>query len=96
MPNIGNILRNFFRVSTCIAFSHSLIALIKDINYLTSEQAKKRRLVNNDLNKSASMETTIEKRIEKSLVFQHRFGKILLYKVYTCVLCEKSNKLFCY
>ena len=40
---------------------------------------------NSDLNKSAAMET-IEKRIEKSLVFQHRFGKILLSKVYLCVM----------
>jgi hypothetical protein len=46
--------------------------------------------------KSAAMET-IKKRIEKkNLFFQHRFGKILLNKVYNCALCEKSDKLFCY
>ena len=29
-------------------------------------------------------------------VFLILFGKILLNKVYNCVLCEKSNTLFCY
>ena len=55
-------------------------------SYLRKEQAKTKRLVTNDLNKSATMET-----IEKSLVFQHHFGKILLSKVYNCVLSEKST-----
>ena len=50
---------------------------------------------NSDLNKSAAIET-IEKGWKKSLIFQHCFGKILLSEVYNCVLCEKSNKLFCY
>ena len=29
-------------------------------------------------------------------VFQHRFGKILLDKIYKCVLFENFNKLICY
>ena len=64
-------------------------------SYLRKEQYKINRLVTNDLNKSAAMET-IEKRIKTSLVFRHRFGKILLNKKYKRVLCEKSNKLFYY
>ena len=48
-----------------------------------------------DLNKITAMET-IEKRIEKSLIFQHHFSKILLNKLYNCVLCEKCDKLFCF
>ena len=81
---------------------HLLDTFVKEIlasdssqSYLRKEQAKKRRLVTNDLNKSAAMET-IEKRIEKSLIFRHCFGKILLSKVYNCVLCEKPTKLFYY
>ena len=38
----------------------------------------------------------LKKGLEKSLVFWHGIGKILLNKVYNCVLCEKSNKLFGY
>jgi len=41
-------------------------------SYLRKEQAKKRRLVTNDLNKSAAMET-IEKRIEKKSCFPTSF-----------------------
>ena len=37
-----------------------------------------------------------EKGLKKSLVFRHRFGKILLNKIYNCVLFENFNKLFCY
>ena len=76
-------------------FVKEILASDSSQSYLRKEQAKKRRLVTNDLNKSAAMET-IEKRIKKSLIFQLRFGKILLGKVYNCVLCEKSTKLFCY
>ena len=39
---------------------------------------------------------TLKKGLNKSLFFRYCFGKILLNKVYNCVLCEKSNKLFCY
>ena len=38
----------------------------------------------------------LKKGLEKSLVFWHGIGKILLNKVYNCVLCEKSNKPFFY
>jgi hypothetical protein len=38
----------------------------------------------------------LKKGLKKSLLFRYCFGKILLNKVYNCVLCEKSNKLFCY
>ena len=41
-------------------------------SYLRKEQAKTRRLVTNDLNKSAAMET-IEKRIEKKSLFRSSF-----------------------
>ena len=41
-------------------------------SYLRKEQAKTRRLVTNDLNKSAAMET-IEKRIEKKSRFPTSF-----------------------
>ena len=41
-------------------------------SYLRKEQAKTRRLVTNDLNKSATMET-IEKRIEKKSRFPTSF-----------------------
>ena len=75
-------------------FVKEILASDSTKSYLRKERAKISRLVTNDLNKSAAMET-IEKRIEKSLVFC-RFGKILLNKVYNCVSCEKSNKLFCY
>ena len=64
-------------------------------SYLRKEQIKKKRLVTNDLNKSAAMET-IEKGLKKNIFFRHRFGKILPNKVYNCVLCEKSSKLFYY
>ena len=90
----------------CIKFNlgplHLLDNFVKEIlasdstkSYLRKEQAKTSRHVTNDLNKSAAIET-IEKRIEKSLVFRHCFGKIILNKVYNCVLCEKSKKLFYY
>ena len=64
-------------------------------SYLRKEQYKISRLVTNDLNKSAAMET-IEKRIEKSLVFRHCFGKIFVNEIYKCALFENFNKLFCY
>ena len=57
---------------------------------LRKEQAKKRRLITNDLNKSAAMETT-EKRIEKKSRFPTSFCQL-----YNCVLYEKSNKFSCY
>ena len=38
----------------------------------------------------------LKKGLKKSLVFRHHFGKILLSELYNCVLCEKSNRLFCY
>ena len=76
-------------------FVKEILASDSSQSYLRKEQAKKRRLVTNDLNKSAAM-GTIEKRIKKSRVFRHRFGKILLNKKYKCVSCEKFNKLFCY
>ena len=41
-------------------------------------------------------EETIEKRVEKSVVSQYHFGKVLLDKIYNCVLFEIFNKLFCY
>ena len=38
----------------------------------------------------------LKKGLKTSLVFQHRFGKILLDRIYKCVLFENFNKLFCY
>ena len=76
-------------------FVKEILASDSTKSYLRKEQYKISRLVTNDLNKRAAMET-IEKRIEKSLVFQHHFGKILLSKVYNCLLCEKSTKHFYY
>ena len=38
----------------------------------------------------------LKKGLKTSLVFQHCFGKILLDKIYKCVLFENFNKLFCY
>ena len=58
---------------------HHLDNFVKDIlasdssqSYLRKEQAKKRRLVTNDLNKSAAMES-IENRIEKKSRFPTSF-----------------------
>ena len=58
---------------------HLLDTFVKEIqasdssqSYLRKEQAKKRRLVTNDLNKSAAMRT-IEKRIEKKSRFPTSF-----------------------
>ena len=70
-------------------FVKEILASDSSQSYLRKEQAKKRRLVTNDLNKSAAMRT-IEKRIEKkSRVFRHRFGKILLNKIY---ILEKGKR----
>ena len=76
-------------------FVKEILASDSTKSYLRKEQYKISRLVTNDLNKSAAMET-IEKGLKTSLVFQHRFGKILLDKIYKCVLLENFNKLFCY
>ena len=76
-------------------FVKEILASDSSQSYLRKEQAKKRRLVTNDLNKSATMET-LKKGLKKSRVFRHCFGKILLNKKYKCVLCEKFSKLFCY
>ena len=58
---------------------HPLNNFVKEIldsdcsqSYFRKEQAKKRRLVTNDLNKSAAMET-IEKKIEKKSRFPISF-----------------------
>jgi hypothetical protein len=75
-------------------FVKEILASDSSQSYLRKEQAKTRRLVDNDLNKSAAMET-IEKSIEKSLIFRHHFGKTHLSKVYNFLLCEKSTELFC-
>ena len=74
-------------------FVKEILASDSSQSYLRKEQAKKRRLVTNDLNKSLLWKP-LKKGLKKSLVFQHCFGKILLNKVYNCVLGEKSNKLF--
>ena len=76
-------------------FDKEILASDSTKSYLRTEQAKISRLVTNDLNKSAAMET-IEKRIEKSLVFRHCFGKIFVNEIYKCALFENFNKLFCY
>ena len=76
-------------------FVKEILASDSSQSYLRKEQAKKRRLVTNDLNKSAAMET-IEKRIEKKSRIPTFFFKILLSEVYNCVLCEKSTTLFWY
>jgi hypothetical protein len=47
-------------------------AVVHGQSYLRKEQAKTKRLITNDLNKSAAMET-IEKRIEKKSHFQILF-----------------------
>ena len=49
-------------------FVKEILASDSSQSYLRKEQAKTRRLVTNDLNKSAAMET-IEKRIEKKFRF---------------------------
>ena len=77
-------------------FVKEILASDSTKSYLRKEQYKISRLVTNDLNKRAAMET-IEKRIEKKgLLFRHRFGKILLNKIYNSKLFENFNKLFCY
>ena len=53
-------------------FVKEILASDSSQSYLRKEQAKKRRLVTNDLNKSAAMET-IEKRIEKKSRFPTLF-----------------------
>ena len=53
-------------------FVKEILASDSSQSYLRKEQAKKRRLVTNDLNKSAAMET-IEKRIEKKSRFPISF-----------------------
>ena len=53
-------------------FVKEILASDSSQSYLRKEQAKKRRLVTNDLNKSAAMET-IEKRIEKNSRFPISF-----------------------
>ena len=58
-------------------FVKEILASDSTKSYLRKEENKISRLVTNDLNNSAAMEI-IEKRIEKSLIFQHCFGKILL------------------
>ena len=72
-------------------FVKEILASDSSQSYLRKEQAKKRRLVTNDLNKSLLWKP-LKKGLKKSLVFRHHFGKMLLKKV----LWEKSNKLFCY
>ena len=76
-------------------FVKEILASDSTKSYLRKEQYKISRLVTNDLNKSAAMET-IEKRIERSLVFRHCFGKIFVNEIYKCALFENFNKLFCY
>ena len=63
--NLGplHLLDNFFK---------EILASDSSQSYLRKEQAKKRRLVTNDLNKSAAMET-IEKMIEKKSRFPISF-----------------------
>jgi hypothetical protein len=58
-------------------FVKEILASTLTKSYLRKEQDKISRLVTNDLNKSAAMET-IEKGLKKSLVFQPHFGKLLL------------------
>ena len=53
-------------------FVKEILASDSSQSYLRKEQAKTRRLVTNDLNKSAAMET-IEKRIEKKSRFPTSF-----------------------
>ena len=53
-------------------FVKEILASDSSQSYLRKEQAKKRRLVTNDLNKSAAM-GTIEKRIEKKSRFPTSF-----------------------
>ena len=53
-------------------FVKEILASDSTQSYLRKEQAKISRLVTNDLNKNAAMET-IEKRIEKKVSFQTSF-----------------------
>jgi len=70
-------------------FVKEILASDSSQSYLRKEQAKKRRLVTNDLN--VLLWKPLKKGLKKSLVFQHHFGKILLSKVYNCLLSEKST-----
>ena len=63
--------------------------------YLRKEQVKTRRLVTNDLNKSAAMVTIEQKDRKKALFSVIVFGKILLDKI-CYLLFENFNKRFCY
>ena len=64
---------NFFpwKIHPLDNFVKEILASESTKSYLRKEQAKISRLVTNDLNKSAAMET-IEKRIEKKYCFPNK------------------------
>ena len=76
-------------------FVKEILASDSSQSYLRKVQAMTMKLVTNDLSKRLLWKPS-NKDWKKSLVFQHHSGKIILSKVYYCVVCEKSTKLFCF